>query len=297
MLLDALMGDDTPTDSLRLGVIRVTGPDAGEFLRAQLSNDVSRLGPDRHFLAAWCDAKGRTQLVLRVVATPEAYLLLLPQSLIASALKRLRMFVLRSKVELADVGARYGIVGLHDADAAPQVNETAIHDGQIWLGLPGSAEHPGRTLVLHAADTSAPDQALAADSSAWLLSDIDAGVPQVTAATQGEFVPQMLNLHWLMAVDFDKGCYPGQEVIARLHYRGRLTRRVFRLAWTGTCPMPGEPVHDETGDLAGQILQAAGDDAGRALAVLKIEAAARNGLRAEHAGALTPLALPYPTPD
>lgn len=289
------MGNDDAVDSLRLGIIRVSGPDAGDFLRAQLSNDVLRLGPDRHFLAAWCDAKGRTQLVMRVVAMPDAYLLLVPQPLIASALKRLRMFVLRLKVELADISAQYGIVGLHDVEDAPAVNRTESHGDRIWLGLPGSTEHAARTLVLYPATATPPEHALAADSGAWQLSEIDAGVPQVTAATQGEFVPQMLNLHWLMAVDFDKGCYPGQEVIARLHYRGRLTRRVFRLDWAGSCPAPGDPVHDDAGAAVGQMLQAVGNGAGRALAVLKIEAAARGELRTGNATALTPLALPYAT--
>lgn len=289
------MGDVTPDESLRLGVIRVAGSDAGEFLRAQLSNDVSRLGPDRHFLAAWCDAKGRTQLVLRVVAMPDAYLLLLPRPLIEAALKRLRMFVLRLKVELTDVGEQYGIVGLHDAADTPTVNRTEIEGAQIRLGLPGSAAHAARMLVLYPAEVAAPANAMAADSAEWQLSEIDAGVPQVTAATQGEFVPQMLNLHWLMAVDFDKGCYPGQEVIARLHYRGRLTRRVFRVGWSGVRPAPGDTVHDEAGGVAGQILQAAGDSDGRALAVLKIEAAARGGLRVAHGSALELLELPYPT--
>lgn len=291
------MGDNTPTQPLRLGAIRVTGSDAGEFLRAQLSNDVSRLGPDRHFLAAWCDAKGRTQLVLRVVAMPDAYLLLVPQQLMEAALKRLRMFVLRLKVELTDASAQYGIVGLHDIADAPAANRTVIQDDQIWLGLPGSAEHPARTLVLHPAAAPSPDQALAFDSPEWQLSEIDAGVPQITAATQGEFVPQMLNLHWLMAVDFDKGCYPGQEVIARLHYRGRLTRRVFRLGWSGACPAPGDVVRDDADEAAGQILQAVGEHSGRALAVLRIEAAARGGLYTDRASSLETLDLPYPTTE
>ncbi|MES1935951.1 YgfZ/GcvT domain-containing protein [Salinisphaera hydrothermalis] len=289
------MGDVLPDESLRLGVIRVTGPDAGDFLRAQLSNDVLRLGPDRHFLAAWCDAKGRTQLVLRVVALPDAYLLLLPQTLIEGALRRLRMFVLRLKVELTDVSAEYDIAGLHDGDGAPGVNRTAVEDDRIRLGLPGSADYPERTLILYPTGTTPPEGAMAADSAAWQLSEIDAGVPQVTAATQGEFVPQMLNLHWLMAVDFDKGCYPGQEVIARLHYRGRLTRRVFRLAWHGAKPAAGDPVHDETGDAVGQILQAAGDAQGRALAVLKIEATAGHELRTAQGDTLKLLPLPYAT--
>lgn len=289
------MGDATPVDSLRLGVIRASGPDVDDFLRAQLTNDVSRLGTDRHFLAAWCDAKGRTQLVSRVVATPDAYLLLLPQPLIKSALKRLRMFVLRLKVELVEASADYGFAGLHDAADAPDINKTISHGDQLWLGLPGSAEHPSRTLIMRPADDAAPADARPTDCPEWLLSDIDAGLPQVTAATQGEFVPQMLNLHWLMAIDFDKGCYPGQEVIARLQHRGKLTRRTFRFGWQSQCPMPGESVYNGDGKLVGQILQAAGGAEGRALAVIQVDAAVSDPLHAENAGPLTALELPYPT--
>ncbi|HET7313732.1 hypothetical protein [Salinisphaera sp.] len=289
------MNDTQTVDSLRLGVIRVGGADAGGFLRAQLSNDVARLGPDRHFLAAWCDAKGRTQLVLRVVALPDAYLLLLPAPLIESALKRLRMYVLRLEVELADASDAYGIAGVLDARDAPEVDCTAIESEAIRLGLPGSVDHEHRTLVLYPAGATPPPEALAVDSTEWLLSEIDAGLPQVTAATQGEFVPQMLNLHWLMAVDFDKGCYPGQEVIARLHYRGRLTRRVFRLEWRGRCPAPGTPVHDAQGRTVGGVLQAAGQSHGRALAVLKVESTARGDLRIDGVEAIKPLTLPYAT--
>lgn len=289
------MGEDPSPDALRLGVVRVTGPDAGDFLRAQLSNDVARLGPDRHFLAAWCDPKGRTQLILRVAALPEAYLLLVPRPLIDGALKRLRMFVLRLKVELEDATEDYGLAGLIDDSEAPEADQTVTHGDQIRLGLPGSAEHNRRALVLHPADNAPPPGAILTDSQEWRLSDIDAGLPQITAATQGEFVPQMLNLHWLMAVDFDKGCYPGQEVIARLHYRGRLTRRVFRLGWRGTRPAPGAPVHDAENKEVGQVLQAAGDDHGQALAVLRIDAAAREDLRIEGVEALETLDLPYAT--
>ncbi|WP_423820946.1 hypothetical protein V5738_11430 [Salinisphaera sp. SPP-AMP-43] len=289
------MGEPAPVESLRLGVIRASGPDVDQFLRAQLSNDVLRLGPDRHFLAAWCDAKGRTQLVLRVAMSDDAYLLLLPRELLDAALQKLRMFVLRLKVELTDVSADYQIVGVHDDDRIPPVDRTEQRAGQIWLGLPGSQPHPARALVLTRGAAEPPAPSMPADSADWAMSEIDAGLAQVTAATQNEFVPQMLNLHWLMAVDFDKGCYPGQEVIARLQHRGRLTRRVFRLAWQGRRPTPGEPVHtaDKT---VGQVLLAAGENEGRLLAVVQVDAAAAEALHIDDGQTLELLELPYPTP-
>ena len=284
------------------GAILVTGDDAATFLRAQLTNDLLRLGPDRHFLAGWCDAKGRVQMIARVVELHDGYLLLLPAALVDAVLPRLRMYVLRARVKLIDVGARWrfdGLVGDWVDDQAPAVNRTEAHGERLILGLPASADRKPRALVLSPAAVDGPENAIDSRSPAWRLARIDAGIPAIYPATQGLFVPQMLNLHWLMAVDFDKGCYPGQEVIARLHYRGRLTRRLFRMSWSGQQPAPGDTVVDDRGQTQGTIVdsaaEAAAADHGRLLAVVKVDA----DLHALFAGtaALQALDLPYATPD
>ncbi|MES1925467.1 folate-binding protein [Salinisphaera sp. T31B1] len=294
------MNSATRQTGTALGIICVQGPDAASFLRAQLTNDVARLGPDRHFLAAWCDAKGRTEMIARVVETEtDGYLLILPQALIEPMIKRLQMYVLRAKVALSDMTGERAVYGLTGA-TLPAPGHTEARAGMRVLGLPASRDGAARALVI--GDNSvmpASNDAMATDDERWLIADIDAGLPVVLPATRGLFVPQMLNLHWLMAIDFDKGCYPGQEIIARLHYRGTLTRRTFRLHWQGERPIPGERITDSEDNEVGTVIAAARDGSpnhGRLLAVLKAAAIGADTLTCPQT-ALTLGDLPYPTPD
>ncbi len=282
-------------------VLEITGNDAGAFLRGQLTNDVLRLGRDRHFLAAWCDAKGRTLCIMRVLESDAGYLLLLPASLLEPIVKRLRMYVLRAQVKIDDVTGAWHLAGMRDTTEPLPDDATVVRDaGRILLGL-GTSAAPRALLLQNAEDSTGTPASVALDSAEWRLAEIDAGVPEVDTATHGLFVPQMLNLHWLLAVDFDKGCYPGQEIVARLHYRGRLTRRLFRMQWDGQQdddrPAPGDDVVDDGQARQGTVLQAAeaASGQGRLLAVLRVDAA-RQPLRAGNA-TLERLDLPYATPD
>jgi folate-binding protein YgfZ len=149
----------------------------------------------------------------------------------------------------------------------------------------------------------------AADGGAWRRADVLAGLPQIYPETAGRFVPQMLNLHWLDGIDFHKGCYPGQEVVARLQYRGRLTRRLFRgVLDAADTPAPGAPVTDAEGSVQGEVVDAApGPEGQDLLAVLRIaqrrcapteEGAEADGGALRIGGAELILApLPYPTKD
>jgi folate-binding protein YgfZ len=281
-----------------LGVIGVAGPDAGDFLRNQLTNDVRRLGSDRHFLAAWCDPKGRVLMLARVAVFEQRYLLIVPRSMITALIQRLRMYVLRAKVEVTDESDRFRLAGLCSNDL-PDPDATDIRDDVITLGLPAGQTNPQRAMLLAGHASSLPPDSMAVDDSRWQLGQIDAGIPQITLETQNTFVPQMLNLHWLHAVDFDKGCYPGQEIVARLHYRGRLTRRVYRLQWNAEQPpAAGSLITTDSDDNAGTVLQAAADGTGhgRLLAVLKTARATVASLRCGSASLQT-LDLPYATPD
>lgn len=291
------MIDDAIADHAPLGVIAASGLDAGDFLRAQLTNDIARLGPDRHFLAGWCDAKGRVLMLARVAWVGERYLLIVPRALIPSLIQRLRMYILRAKVEVADVSDSLHLAGLIDGEL-PAVNQTESRNDTHVLGLPPTADGRSRALLLASSEAGLPAEAMALGGNSWQLGEIDAGVPQVSPQTQNEFVPQMLNLHWLMAVDFDKGCYPGQEIVARLHYRGRLTRRVFRLQWQGPMPDVGAAISAGDDASAGTVLQSAttDTDSGRLLAVVKTKVAALGDLRCG-ASRLSLLELPYATPD
>lgn len=262
-----------PTNSA-YAVLLISGTDAGEFLNAQLTTDVPRLEFDQHRLSAWCDPKGRALCIMRVVAAEAGYLVILPAGLAAGVSRRLRMFILRSRVEVTDVSSEWRVSG--ELDPATNGNSRAGHGqvlrdgGGLLLGL-NTGTGP---VMLRLQPAREADEALPPVSTAWQLAEIDAGLPEVTSDTSALFVPQMLNLHWLGAIDFNKGCYPGQEVIARLQYRGRLTRRMFRLRWHGQTPEPGDAVLAGDNSHQGTVVRAAHSSPGegRLLAVLRIGA-------------------------
>lgn len=214
----------------RYGLLAVSGSDARDFLHAQLTVDILNLSPDRAALAGWCSAKGRLLATLLVVHAPEGFLLQLSRDLAPAIAKRLSMFVLRSKVKVADESERWAQFGVWGADWTTR--------GVTWEN--GRATVPvgeGRFLRFEPAD--APSLVSNASQEQWSVQEIRAGRPWITAATQDQFVPQMVNLEALGGVDFRKGCYPGQEIVARAQYRGQVKRRMVRLP--SAAPLqPGE---------------------------------------------------------
>lgn len=218
-------------------LIRAEGPDAADFLHGQLSQDVSHLGPDQARLAAYCSAKGRMQasaIVLR--PQPDQVCLLTDAGVLPGWLKRLRMFVLRSKVQLSEGGVEaWGLSGEQARVALGDAAESApwrsqVHAGGQLLRLP-DVMHVPRWLWIGPADSAgwlSPLPTLTAQ--AWLCLEVLSGVPRITPETLDQFVPQMVNFELVGGVNFQKGCYPGQEIVARSQYRGTVKRRLF-LAW------------------------------------------------------------------
>ncbi|MGZ5239312.1 MAG: CAF17-like 4Fe-4S cluster assembly/insertion protein YgfZ [Caldimonas sp.] len=195
-----------------LGVIRVRGADAGKFLQGQLTNDVLGLGPANARLAGFCSAKGRLQASFVVWQSGvDEYLLACSASLLAPTLKRLSMFVLRAQCKLGD--------------AAPW--ERRDRSGATLIRLPDGAATRRALLALPAgADPGVPLEATL-DPQAWRWLEVQSGVVTIEAATVDRFVPQMVNFELVGGVDFHKGCYPGQEVVARSQYRGTTKRRTM----------------------------------------------------------------------
>lgn len=278
-------------------VIQIAGADAGTFLRAQLTIDVQRLTHDQHGLTAWCDAKGRALCTLRILPVDAGYLLILPTDLAATISRRLRMYVLRAQVDISDVTAQWALSGILHAstDKTLPANGAVVHDAAGYtLGL-DTGNGPGALRLRHTQELDGADPL---SDNRWQLAAVDAGLPELSAATSGLFVPQMLNLHRLGGIEFDKGCYPGQEVIARLHYRGRLTRHMMRLHWQGTTqPAPGDDVISDAGTRQGTVVRSACSEpgAGRLLAVMRTHA-----VQAELTSGDTRLALldlPYAMTD
>jgi folate-binding protein YgfZ len=248
--------DFTALDDVR--ILSFSGPDRATFLQGQLTQDTALARPDSTVLSGLADARGRLlfagHFFVLGAGSDAALALLVPESLAGSLLKRMQMYVLRAKVQVAISGL--AVYGLH---AAGKTGAAGGSGQQLAL-----AHDPGRSLLLsmdHDLATADGNQQRLHD---WLLADIRAGIPAIAPATSGEFIPQMLNLDLLDAISFSKGCYTGQEIIARTKYLGRVKRRMFRFATASSPPLPGTPVHAGRG-IVGQVVSAAPTAAGSEL--------------------------------
>jgi folate-binding protein YgfZ len=234
-----------------LGVIRVEGDDAATFLQGQLTQDFVSLGPGEARLAAFCSAKGRMQAsFVGVQRGPTEILLVCSADILPATLKRLSMFVLRAKARLTDASALFDLCGLCGDTAMAVLPQT----GAPWSKTDVGGAHvvrlypaDGAPRALWIAPTGEPRPAgPALLPQLWLWSEVRSGVAMVTAPVVDAFVPQMLNYESIGGVNFKKGCYPGQEVVARSQFRGTLKRRAF-------------VAHCEAGLAAGQELFHASD--------------------------------------
>jgi len=220
-----------------LGVILAQGEDVANFLHNQLTNDVLLLPVGQARLAAFCNAKGRMQASMVVLKTaPDTVLLVMPQDLLAQTLKRLSMFVLRAKVKLSDASGPWQLRGLLGDSAHAAVGDAAPWQVKPWGGGHAVSLYPAvtggvqqtRAFWIGPADLPAPEGP-AVSPEVWAWGSVLSGVPFVTQPVFEAFVPQMLNYESVGGVNFKKGCYPGQEVVARSQFRGTLKRRMARV--------------------------------------------------------------------
>lgn len=222
----------------RYGLLSVTGSDARAFLHAQLTNDIANLAPSHWALAGWCSAKGRLLATFLVIPAAEGFVLQLARDLAAPVAKRLSMFVLRSKVKISDESETWAQFGVWDTDWSG--TDVAWHGNTAFVRV---GERRYLELVAAGESYEAPN----ADEAQWTLQEIRAGRPLITSATQDQFVPQMVNLEALGGVDFRKGCYPGQEIVARAQYRGQVKRRMVHAhAPAGVALQPGQEFNGGT---------------------------------------------------
>lgn len=267
-----------PLQALQL--LRVAGSDRHAFLQGQLTQDLRPVTAARGSRYAWADAQGRVLVAGELFTWNEAFWLTVPTALAEATVRRLRLFVLRAQVtiELAACGLEGRLLPAAAASVlqgsmlpAEPLACTATAD---WCALRVDAER----LLLAAAAPALPGLLAAlpgnaADASAWALADIRAGFARLESAA-GVYIPQMLNLDLAGAVGFDKGCYPGQEIITRTRHLGRLKRRLFRYA-AGLPPLvPGDPLFAAGGECGTVVLAAATATDCEVLAVVRLDAAA-----------------------
>jgi hypothetical protein len=308
------MNDDS-TETLRavllpgFGVLRIGGADAVPFLQGQFTNDVRLLADGRTQVSACCTNQGRVIALVRLRQTDDAIYALLPADLLGKVATHLRKFVLRSKVEILqaadlNVGAILTGAAAASAQAHRVFDETALTMSPVPLA--GTTEvvtfhyAPGREVIAAAPvawrsisglSLSRPNPRAQAE---WLAADIAAGLPHVFAATSEQFTPQMLNLDLVDGVSFTKGCYTGQEIVARTHHLGRVKRRTmrFHLAAGGAAPAPLANLLLDGVKAADVLLTAETDDGIELLAVTNLDAAGKV-LQLEDGRSAEPRSLPY----
>jgi folate-binding protein YgfZ len=287
------------------GVIRARGADAASFLHSQLTSDFTAMGMSEVRLAGFCSAKGRLQAsFIAWKAAHDEILLACSRSVLPATLKRLTMFVLRSQCKLTDASDELSLQGLVGAPVREALGDTGVWhrqdvDGATLIRLPDAAGLPRALRVTPAAATA---DAATLPLATWQWLEVHSGVPNIEADNVDAFVPQMLNFELLGGVDFRKGCYPGQEVVARSQYRGTIKRRMFLFDVSGPAAAGQELFHSgDPGQPAGRVVNAAArpDGAGSSLlAEVKLAALAEGSL---HLGAtdgptLQQRALPYDVP-
>ncbi|MET0534289.1 MAG: hypothetical protein ABW171_08700 [Steroidobacter sp.] len=273
----------------QLGVVTVSGAQAREYLQGQVTADLQRLHADHVQLACCNSAQGRVQAVFWMMERADGIALLLPSSMIDSTVARLRKYVLRAKAKIEPAGhLRVGILSRADLPDGVTLPEPTSHrelGGVSYFSLPGHED----VFVVGALDGASDS----AREHQWKLAQLRAGLPQVYPETHESFVAQMLNIDLLGGVSFEKGCYTGQEIIARTHFRGAVKRRMFLFHSDGPPPAPGTRVL--AGDQhAGDVVDAANADNGSEILAVISLVQLKSELRLEGRSAtLARVSLPY----
>lgn len=280
-----------PTALPFLGVLRLCGPDAGAFLQGQLTQDMRPLAEGRTLLAACCSPQGRVLAVLRLRQAGDSVLAILPAGLVEPFATRLQRYLMRARVQLQrDHGLAVAWTGATD----PAVSTPGGVDLEYAPGRP--VRVAARDELDAYAGAAADDPFAAGAAAAWWAADIADGLPQVFPDSAEAFVPQMLNLDLTGAISFAKGCYTGQEIVARTQNLGRIKRRTARLRLPeGAVPPPLSPLVLAGSKVAEVVMGAPVDGGVEVLAVTSLEAWGRV-LAAEDGRPAVPAVLPYEVP-
>jgi folate-binding protein YgfZ len=255
------------------GIISVTGPDAAKFLQGQVTCDVRELSDNKSLLGAQCNIKGRMLLCFRALqSTNEQILLRVHQGLVTHGLASLGKYIVFSKAKLADVTTDYYCLGLAGPKAAlviKNVFNVDIAENGDWQAVDNHKiiriddqryECWLTTIEAEKIWNQLKEQTICTYPEVWTLLNIRAGLGEITPETYETFTPQAINFQLVDGINFRKGCYTGQEIVARLHYRGTLKRHMYRFEFALNgylLPLPGSPLVNEAGKSVGEIILAA----------------------------------------
>jgi len=271
----------------QLGVIQVEGEDAQSMLQNLLTNDVAALAINQSHLSGLCNPKGRLLAIFSLLRRSNGYLMILPKAMCAGLQQRLSMYILRSKVRITDVSDHMKCMGITltnndiiNSRVLPNADYQALeHDDSVLIKYPGSQArflYIGSPSQLTNFTTELLEQQWQmATESDWELLDIEAGLPMIQLETKEQFTTQQVNLDLVNGVSFKKGCYPGQEIVARLHYLGTPSRRMFRAEIDTPNPINvGDEVTSEEGNVAGHVVRVQQKHDGSLLMLLSLKLSA-----------------------
>ena len=262
-----------------LSILTVSGTDAANFLQGQTTCDIKALVDSEPRLGAYCNAKGRTISTFIIIKQQDNFLLILTSDLLDTVRKKLQMYILRADVQLTDQSDQLCIIGIHNVELESQNNlyQYPQHDNSFLY-----INNTEKTRIFCSELLAQQDTSLV-NENAWLGLDIQAGIPWLDKTTTEDFVPQMLNLDKLDAISFDKGCYTGQEIVARTHYLGKNKRAMYQASCiTEVSIAPGCEISDSTDDgnqLGTVILASKQNSTTQLLVVLKDQASGAKNLQ------------------
>jgi folate-binding protein YgfZ len=249
-----------------LGILKITGVDATQFLQGQLTCNINELTKSNSYFAAFCNAKGRAISTLLILKNADSFLLIIPNELIDVVSKKLQMYILRSDVQIQNATNELCLLGITSTNSdlsidLPDTDFTVNNSAEITIKLPSNN---CRYLIISSAKQAinlwtqlTQDKNInIANSTSWNYHDISAGIAWLTLATSEEYIPQMLNIDKLGGISFNKGCYTGQEIIARTHYLGKAKRELFLAECENTAMLDNESkiISDKNQNLSGKII-------------------------------------------
>lgn len=308
-MLEQITSENNSIDLVDLGLIRISGKDAKPFLQGQLTCDLEEVNTKESRIGAHCDVKGRIIAIFRLFLYQEDYYFLLQNSTLPLLLASLQKYAVFSKVVLTEVGKDWQKIGLYGSNVkdllekqglySTEVNGVAESDHKLSLSISGPVH---RLILLAPLSDSIGNIGIQFEQQSvdhWHLLDIMAGIPTIYPETSGQFTPHQLNFLEISGVSFNKGCYIGQEIIARTHYLGKSKSRLYRVRFEANSPfLPGTPLFGDQKAEKGTLIMSAKEQGNRyeALVCLQTQAISHTIRLGSLEGPLLDfLELPYST--